>query len=143
MFKRILATALCVSCLGAASASAADEYKKCLDANYMDDRAMTQCNEDEYNRELLVIGNVIGNIAKTPYYANWIAGQSGPKQQATDMLSQWKIYVADFCDFYAYVFTQGEGTIYPLQYSQCQVDEAKRFLERIRFVNKIYEQNKG
>lgn len=141
MFKRILATALCVSCLGAASASAADEYKKCLDANYMDDRAMTQCNEDEYNRKFQMAKTLIKQLAGTPYYQNWTTSDEGPEKRADNFISQWQEYVHYFCNFYGYVFTQGEGSVYSLQMAQCKVNEVNYLVKQLNSVNKVYNQN--
>lgn len=141
MFKKILAVAFCVSCLGTTSASAADEYKKCLDENYMSDYGMTTCNNQEYDRKFQVAKKIIKQLAGSPYYQGWVSGNIGPEKQADDLISQWERYINYFCNFYGYVFTQGEGTIYQLQMAQCRVNEVNYLIDRLNFIKKVYDQN--
>ncbi len=136
MFKRILAVTLCTCCLSIASASAADEYKKCMDENYMSDYGMTTCNNEEYDRKYATAKGIVNQLATSPYYQNWTSGNVGPEKQAQILLSQWEQYVDYFCNFYGYVFTQGEGTIYQLQMSQCRVNEVNYLLDRLNFIKK-------
>lgn len=142
MLKKFVITTVLSSVIAISIANAApDPYKACLDANYMDDRAMNTCNEEEYSRKIELINNTANRLLVSSYYNDWGYDNLTPLQRFSDMIKQWNAYSDEYCNLYAFSISQGSGTIYPLQMSQCKVDLANKLLSDVNDLVKIYKQN--
>lgn len=119
-----------------ATQAKADLYKECLDKNYMDDKEMAKCNDDEATRIMGEIRKKINSIAATSYFNNW----DPSKKEFKSLLTNWETLRNQYCDLYGYTFTQGMGTISALQTSKCNVDMNKRFLDDLDHVVNIYQE---
>lgn len=142
MFKKFVFATVISSVMAISIASAApDPYKACLDENYMDDRAMNTCNEEEYSRKIDLINNIANGLLSNQYYADWGYDNLSAVKRFSDMMKQWDAYSDEYCDLYSFSISQGGGTIYPLQISQCKVDMANKLLSDVNELVKIYKQS--
>ena len=115
----------------------ADLYQECLDKNYMSDRDMASCNNDEATRIMGEIRKKMNSIASTGYFNNW----SPSKKGFQEILQNWENLRDQYCDLYGYAYTQGMGTISVLNTSQCKVDMNQRFLTDLDNIINVYKEN--
>lgn len=132
-FGCLLAASVALS----AQIAKADLYQECLDKNYMSDKEMAKCSDDEAKRIMGEIRKKINSIAATSYFNNWAPS----RKQYNDLLENWETFREQYCDLLGYTYTQGMGTISILQTATCNVDMNKRFLQDIENVINVYKDN--
>lgn len=120
-----------------ATQAKADLYQECLDKNYMNDKEMAKCNDDEATRIMGEIRKKMNSIAATSYFNNW----DPSKKEFKDLLNNWETLRNQYCDLFGYTFTQGTGSISDLQTSKCNVDMNKRFLDDLESIVNVYREN--
>ncbi len=113
-------------------------YEECLDKNYMSDRAMAKCNEDEANTIMAQIRKRMNSIAATNYFNNWASS----KDDYQKLLSDWERFRNNYCSLNGYAYSQGQGTISIYQSTKCLIDMNKRFLDDVEAIVNIYKENR-
>ena len=137
MMKKSLGCLVVSSFALFASSAQADLYQECLDKNYMSDKEMARCNDDEATRIMGEIRKKVNSMAATNYFNNW----DPAKKNFKVLLSNWDNLRNEYCDLYGYTYTQGLGTISILQTSKCNLDMNKRFLDDLENIVNIYREN--
>lgn len=137
MMKKTFGCLLSVAAALYAQNAQADLYQECLDKNYMSDKEMAKCSDDEATRIMGEIRKKINSIAATSYFNNWAPS----RKQYNELLDNWDKFRSQYCDLLGYTYTQGMGTISILQTATCNVDMNNRLLQDIENVITVYKEN--
>ena len=116
-------------------------YNNCVDLADGSIMKLTECTVQETRRIYKLVQEKYKELAAISYFSRWNAGSGSVNSNMQKLLTDWVNYRDLYCSLYGYAYSQGEGTITPLNEAECSLELTKRHNKDMDAVITLYKEN--
>lgn len=119
------------------SATAGEEYTRCLDLNYKTDEGLVKCANLETERLMTKLDERYNIIAHHKFFRFW----KNHDHSFEDLKQAWLKYRDDFCHLEGFSLTHAGDASGFVAEARCKLKETQRFRDELEILVKNYQKN--